>query len=90
MYKHVKNNLEYEKYLDIISSSLRLYFVKLRISALPLRIQTGRYSGNNILRNERYCLCCNTADLEDEYHFIFSVSLLRSVKRYIYKTSAFC
>ena len=42
----------------------------LRVSAHPLRIQTGRYAQNNIPRNERYCLCCNDLDLEDEYHFI--------------------
>ena len=35
-----------------------------------MRIQTGRYAQHNITRNERYCLCCNDTDLEDEYHFI--------------------
>jgi len=62
--------LEYETYLDLLPRSLRLFFVRLRVSAHPLSIQTGRYARNNIPRNERYCLCCNVFDLEDEYHFI--------------------
>ena len=70
MYKVFKSCLEYETYLDLLPRRLRLFFVRLRVSAHPLRIQTGRYAQNNIPRNERYCLCCNDLDLEDEYHFI--------------------
>jgi len=70
MYKIYKSSLEYEEYLDLLPKRLRLFFVRLRVSAHPLRIQTGRYAQNNIPRNERYCLCCNSVDLEDEYHFI--------------------
>jgi len=69
-YKVFKNCLEYETYLDLLPRRLRLFFVRLRVSAHPFRIQTGRYAQNNIPRNERYCLCCNDLDLEDEYHFI--------------------
>jgi hypothetical protein len=70
MYKLFKSSFEYERYLDLVPKNLRLYFVKLRVSAHSLRIQTGRYARNNIPRNERYCLCCNVRDIEDEYHFI--------------------
>ena len=34
------------------------------------RIQTGRYSGQRLPRNERICLCCNTREIECEYHYI--------------------
>ena len=70
MYRTFKTSLDYETYLDLVPKSLRLYFVQLRVSVHPLRIQTGRYARNNIPRNERYCLCCNSRDIEDEYHFI--------------------
>jgi len=70
MYRIFKTTLEYETYLDLLPKSLRTYFVKLRASAHPLRIQTGRYARNNIPRNERYCQCCDQRDIEDEFHFI--------------------
>ena len=61
IYKEIKNILEYEKYLDILPKSFRLYFTRLRLSAHPLRIQTGRYAGNRTIREDRYCLLssCN-------------------------------
>ena len=40
------------------------------MSANDLRIQWGRFSRNRIRREERDCLCCNSSDIEDEYHFI--------------------
>jgi len=89
MYRMFKTTFEYEHYLDLLPKSLRLYFVKLRASAHPLRIQTGRYTRNNIPREERYCLCCNQRDIEDEFHFICVCScyrLLRQkyIKRFYY------
>lgn len=70
LYNSCKLRFEYEPYLDIIPYNLRYLISKLRISAHSLRIHTGRYGQNRIPQNERYCLCCNTRDLEDEYHFI--------------------
>ena len=89
MYRMFKTTFEYEHYLDLLPKSLRLYFVKLRASAHPLRIQTGRYTRNNIPREERYCLCCNQRDIEDEFYFICVCScsrLLRQkyIKRFYY------
>ena len=84
MYKVFKTSLVYEEYLDLLPRRLRLFFVRLRVSAHPLRIQTGRYAQNNIPRNERYCLCCNDLDLEDEYHFICICRCFTDLrKRYI-------
>ena len=69
-YKYFKNGFEYEKYLDMLSSDLRLYISRFRLSAHSLRIQSGRFVRNAIPRNERYCLCCQTANIEDIFHFI--------------------
>ena len=62
MYHVFKSMFVYENYL--LLKSLRHYLKKLRTSCLPLRIQTGRYAGQNIPRNERYCLCCNELDVK--------------------------
>ena len=70
MYKVLKTSLIYEEYFDLLPRRLRLFFVRLRVSAHPLRIQTCRYAQNNTPWNERYCICCNQLDLEDEYHYI--------------------
>ena len=48
MYKVYKSSLEYEEYLDLLHRRLRLFFVRLRGSAHPFRIKTGRYAQNNI------------------------------------------
>ena len=88
MYKIYKPLHGYECYLDIIPRSLRLFFTKLRVSVCPLRIQTGRHGRNYIPRNTRYCLCCRSLDIEDEFHFIcicsyFSELRRKYIKRYI-------
>ncbi|XP_052255506.1 uncharacterized protein LOC127861165 [Dreissena polymorpha] len=90
MYRVFKPTIVYESYLDLLPRSLRTQFVKLRISVHSLRIQTGRYGRNNIPRNERYCVCCNSRDIEDEFHFVcicpcFSVlrqKYLKSITNY--------
>ena len=69
--------------------SLRLYFTRLRLSMHPLRMQTGRYARNNTPREERYCLVCNSTDIEDEYHFIcicpcYTDIRKKYLKRYYY------
>ena len=89
MYRVFKPTIVYESYLDLLPRSLRTQFVKLRISVHSLRIQTGRYGRNNIPRNERYCVCCNSRDIEDEFHFVcicpcFSVLRQKYLKRYLY------
>ena len=55
----------------------------------PLRIQTVRFSRNNLPRNERYCLCCNTRDIEDEFHFVcicpcYTQIRTKFIKRFYY------
>ncbi len=70
LYKHVKPEFGYEKYLDIVQNKkLRSTFTRLRLSAHNLRIETGRYGRNRIERQERYCVYCDLRDIEDEFHF---------------------
>jgi len=80
IYMQFKQTLEYEMYLDVLPKSLRFYFCRLRMSAHPLRIQSGRYARNNTPRQERYCLICNTNDIEDEYHFVCVCSRYQAIR----------
>ena len=82
-YRYFKDTLSYETYLDIVPKSLISYFSRLRMSVLPLRIQTGRYERNNLTRNERYCQCCNSNDIEDEYHFICTCPYFETLRKYL-------
>ena len=63
LYKYLKENCSYETYLDILPSGLRTLIFKLRTSSRSLRIQTGRFGPNRILRNERICLIYTTQNL---------------------------
>ena len=81
LYKYLKENCSYETYLDILPSGLKTLIFKLRTSSHSLRIQTGRFGPNRILRNERICLICNSGD---EFHFILKCPFYYSLrKRYI-------
>jgi len=90
LYNIVKTNFGYESYLDILSPELRVYLSRIRLSAHSLAIQTGRFGRNRIPRAERYCVFCNTNDIEDEFHFIIKcqcyVTLRKKyIKEYFYK-----
>ena len=89
LYSGYKLNFEYERYLDVLPSDLRIYFSRLRLASHSLRIQTGRYMGQRLERNLRFCLICNTQDIEDEYHFTlicnnYNDIRKKYIKRYYY------
>ena len=85
LYRSVKINFGMESYLEnIFSRNLRIALTKLRISAHNLRIQTGRYSRDRVDRNLRYCLICNTNEIEDEFHFVLKCPVYENLrKKYI-------
>ena len=80
VYRNFKINFEYESYLDILPRSLRYFFTRLRLSAHPLHIQTGRYA-RDVARNQRHCMCCNSTDIEDEFHFICICPAFRNIRK---------
>ncbi|KAL4218602.1 hypothetical protein ACF0H5_021192 [Mactra antiquata] len=81
LYNNCKIVFEYEQYLDILPFDLRYFVTRLRTSAHSLRIHTGRYSRNNIPRNERYCQICNLSDIEDEYHFVITCPAYSNIRK---------
>ena len=85
VYKELKNDFEYETYLnaDIPSYYLKL-FTQLRISCHKLRVETGRYGRNRLERHERRCEVCHSLDIEDEYHFVCICEKYKTLrKRYL-------
>ena len=59
-YKVLKNNFEFENYLDMLPKKLRIFMTRLRLSSHQLKIETGRYAQNRIERNLRYCTLCDS------------------------------
>ena len=58
--------------LKPLSFLQRKFIAKIRLSALPLRIETGRYERPRLEIHERLCPSCNDAEsIESEEHFIF-------------------
>ena len=69
----------YPYYLDILKNkNERDMLSKLRISALKLAIEGGRYL--NIPKHERICAACNSGEVEDEEHFLLNCSLYNAFK----------
>ena len=75
-YYKFKKTFKYEKYLDNVPRNLRMYITRLRTSSHNLPIETLRYKkdkkGQRIARENRSCNICNTEELGDEEHYIFT------------------
>ena len=70
LFLRYKNDIQFEKYLDILPINKRATSSCLRLSSHKLLIETGRYANRSLQRNERKCTFCDMNDLEDEYHFV--------------------
>ena len=66
-YVSVKNNLEYENYLDITDEVGRKALARLRSGTNELRIETGRHE--RLQRKDRTCWF-GCEELLDEQHFL--------------------
>ena len=86
MYKHLKTDFAYERYLDIVrNTKYRHLITQIRVSAHKLRIETGRYGRNRVDRNQRLCQLCNTQEIEDESHFLFKCDTYSDIRRHFIK-----
>ena len=69
-YSKIYKKFEQQEYLNFnIQKEPRKQLTKLRISAHPLAIETGRYSKPKTSHNERFCKFCKD-QVEDESHFL--------------------
>ena len=71
LFRQIKSYYAVEKYVfDNINFSLRSCIAQLRFGTLPLTVETGRFT--SIKRDDRVCPICDTNDVEDELHFLFT------------------
>lgn len=81
VYKILKPNFCFEKYLDILPVKLRKKLIKFRTSNHRLPVETGRWY--NIHFNERLCLLCNKGLIGDEFHYVLECSALQEIRKKI-------
>ena len=69
-------------YLKVINNlKHRHALTRLRTRNNRLHIETGSWSKPPIPYERRYCLCCNTIDLEDEFHFVLICPIYSEVRQ---------
>ena len=78
-YRTFKRNHCFENYLSILPSDLRVPLSKFRCVNHTLPIEKGRFIG--IARDDRICNLCNSANLGDEYHYLFECDFLKSYRK---------
>ena len=85
-YSQIKDTSKYElqDYLKFpIQKPIRASLTKLRISAHPLEIESGRYQKPLKPKDTRFCQTCITL-VEDEYHFIYECPVYHSLRLKFY------
>ena len=79
-FREAKTEFTLSKYLHILAArNSRSLLCKLRLGALKLEVETGRKFG--VVRNERVCKLCNSGQVEDEIHFLFSCETLDEIRQ---------
>ena len=80
LFKDAKDTLSLSKYMSVINNrEKRRLLSKLRLGILPLEIEKGRRS--NLPRNDRHCKLCDTDQVEDEIHFLFTCPSLAQYRQ---------
>ena len=74
-YRKMKTELKKERYLLIEDRKTRRQITKMRIGTNDLRIETGRWKGEEV--SERRCLMCMQGSIEDEEHFMLHCTAYR-------------
>ena len=68
-FREFKTALERSTYLNQLHNVKYIHILaKLRLSSHKLNIEMGRH--NQIDRQDRKCIRCNSNDIEDEFHFV--------------------
>jgi hypothetical protein len=79
LYSLFKFTLTPEMYITDPSFVLyRRLLTKIRIGMANLAVEQGRYTG--IARHLRFCIVCNTQQIEDEYHFIMICPIYHNLR----------
>jgi len=81
-YKRIKRKLRFAPYLNFKSRQCRRFLTQLRSGSNFLRIEKGRYQGEEI--EERVCKYCNK--VEDEEHFLLDCELYKDIRQTTFKS----
>ena len=80
-YRLYKTSVQTEHYVSCqLPRNTRRTMALFRSGALPLAVETGRYSRPPILLNERLCKFCNTNSVENEIHFLMLCPLYSDIR----------
>ena len=86
-YIQVKHQLGLENYLIAEKNfPRRQNMAKLRISAHPLRIESGRYCRPPLHPEQRVCQYCPSGSVESEEHFLLECSLYLDQRNKLFET----
>ena len=78
-YRTFKTRYETEHYLQVnIMKTERSHLAQFRCAVLPLKIETGRFSGLSV--EDRICQVCNENAMEDELHFLFHCQIYNDIR----------
>ena len=66
-----------------LSKQERSFLAQLRCGVLPLRIETGRFSG--LKPEERVCQLCDSGEIEDEKHFILTCDRYTNQRQILFR-----
>ena len=73
-YNSFKQDIEYDKYLNILSRSYRQTFFRTSNHRLP--VETGRYDGTAY--EDRSCPLCNMGSISNEQHYLLNCEYFRN------------
>ena len=82
-YRTFKHSWQKEQYLVLnLRKNERSLLCQFRFGILPLRIETGRYVGENI--DQRICQFCNRNVVETEPHFLLECDRYSNIRNNIF------
>jgi hypothetical protein len=77
----IKTVFGMEPYLQLREYHICQAISKLRMSSHPLAIERGRYTRPKTPIEERLCVLCGKADIENEEHFIYVCSFYNNERK---------
>ena len=80
-YRELKDNFEFEDYLNLEDFEMRKTIAKFRCSTHSLEIEKGRHRRPVIDRPERLCKQCNGGHVETEFHFLIECTKYDLLRR---------
>ena len=79
LFKKIKSNFEFEKYLSMDNKLFRISITKVRLSSHLFYIERGRWEKQKVDAINRKCELCNT--IEDEFHCLVECPRFKEVRK---------